>query len=241
MLDTFGRMGRLVRATGALLVVLAALPAASSAAPRSDAARFAAAASTAAAEIRATAPQTRVDIAAIEFNRCVSATERLSKLSISTESRARFQVLGQTALLSIVNTRTLPGLQRFVTKLDRIRTADPVLRSARAGWRRYVADQAVILAVPIPRDLCARLEAWVDAGAPGVLLPELDVQAAGAVLAAGGGSRQEGRIARGAARLVALGAPRLRARRFGVQGMLSVHLGISQSMFQAYSPPGSQG
>lgn len=234
-------MGLLIRAVGAVLAVLAVVPASSVAAPRADARAFAAAASAAAAEIRATAPQTRVDIAAVEFNRCVSATDRLARLSISAESRARFGVLGQIGLLSIVNTRTLVPLQRFVANLDRIRTADPVLRSARAGWRRYVADQAVILAVPVPRDLCVQLEAWVDAGAPGMLLPELDLRAAGAVLAAGGGSRQDARISRGAARLAALGAPRVRARRFRVQGMLSVHLGISQSLFQAYAPPGTKG
>lgn len=234
-------MGLLARAFGALLVVLAILPASSPAAPRADARAFATAASTAAAEIRATAPQTRVDVAAAEFNRCVNATDRLASLTISPESRARFTVLGQTAMASLVYTRTLPVLERFVSQLERVRTTDSTLRSARAGRRRYVNDLRVIVAVPLPPDPCAQVESWVNSGAPGLLIPELDVRAVSAVLANGGGSRQEARIARGATRLSILGAPRLRARRFSVQGMLSEHLRISQSLIDAYAPPGTKG
>ena len=106
--------------------------------------------------------------------------------------------------------------------------------------RRCVADLEVILAVAVPPDLCARAEAWVDAGAPGLLLPELDVRAAAGVFAAGAGSRQNARISRGAARLSALGAPRGAARRFSVEGMLSVHLRIAQSITGMYSPPGGE-
>jgi hypothetical protein len=234
-------MGLLARAIGAILVVLAILPASSSAAPRADVKAFAAAASTAAAEIRATAPQTRIDVAAADLSRCVSALQRLTAVSISAEARGRFAILTQIALHNASYARALPTLERFVSQIDRIRTADPALRSARAGWRQYTGYLAVLLAVPItPPVFCVELESWVGAGAPGLPFPELDLRAAAAVLANGGGGRQEARIARGATRLARLGAPRQRARRFSMQGMLSEHLRISQSIVESYSPPGTQ-
>lgn len=230
-----------VRHTLGLLVGIALLlaPAAAHASARSEGATFAGAAVRTSNEIRALAPQTRVDIAASDFARCGTAQARFAGLTVSPDVRARQQVLGNTLVRQLAFARTLAPLQRFVVALDAVRTTDRTLRSARAAWRRYVADLAIVLAVPLPSDGCTQFEAWVDAGGTAPLFPQIDLGPAGRVFAAGAGSSGNAVIQRAATRLRRLGQTTRRAKRFTVEGMLAEHLRISQSLIASYAPPGT--
>lgn len=230
-----------VRHTLGLLagIVVLLAPSAAHASARSEAAAFAGAATRTSNEIRGLAPQTRVDIAASDFARCGPAVPRFAALNPSPETLARFQVLGNTLVRQLAFDRTLAPLQRFVGALDAIRTTDPALRSARAAWRRYVADLEIVVATALPPDGCTQFAAWVDAGATAPLFPQVDLGPAGKVFASGAGSRGNAVIQRGAARLSRLGQTSRRAKRFTVEGMLAEHLRISQSLVASYAPPGS--
>lgn len=230
------------RGRAALIAAAFALaaPAGAQAATPRDAAAFGRAAVLAAAEIRATAPDARIDLAAVELPRCQNATTVAAGLNLTPEARDRFLVVVNTAVRWITFRRTVPALERFVATLSRVRTTDRTLRSARAGWRVYVADLAVVAATPLSLDLCAQLEAWAAGGAAGPLLPELDLAAVTTVFQRGAGSRQDAKIKRGARRLARRGVSAKRAERFSVQGMLAEHLRISQSITDLYAPPGSQ-
>lgn len=219
------------------MVLLA--PSAAHATGRSEAATFAGAALQTSNEIRALAPQTRVDIAASDFARCGTAVPRFAALGPPPDALARFQILGNTLVRQLAFARTLPPLQRFVASLDAVRVTDPALRSARAAWRRYVADLAIVIAVPLPSDGCTQFAAWVDAGAPGQLLPQIDLAPAARVFASGAGSSGNAAIQRAATRLIRLGQTSRRAKRFTVEGMLAEHLRISQSLVASYAPPGT--
>jgi hypothetical protein len=54
-----------------------------------------------------------------------------------------------------------PAFQRFQDELERVPTADPSLRSGRAGWRAFVASLAGLPAIV---DVCGALEAWHRSG-----------------------------------------------------------------------------
>lgn len=220
-------------------IVLLLAPSAAHASARSEAAAFSAAAVRTSNEIRALAPQTRVDIAASDFARCGTAVPRFAELGPSADKLARFQILGNTLVRQLAFGRTLPPLQRLVASLDAVRITDPALRSARAAWRRYVADLAIVVATALPPDGCTQFAAWVDAGATEPLFPQVDLGPAGKVFAAGAGSRGNAAIQRGAARLFRLGQASRRAKRFTVEGMLVEHLRISQSLLASYAPPGT--
>lgn len=230
-----------MRHTAGLLIALVLLlvPATAHASARSEAAAFSAAAVRTSDAIRVLAPQTRVDIAASDFPLCGSATPAFAALHVPAETSSRVSVLASTLVRRLAFTRTLAPLQGFVSALDGIRTTDPALRSARAAWRRYVADLATVIAVPLPADACAQFAAWVAAGATEPLLPQLDLGPAARVFASGAGSRGNAAIDRGAARLVRLGQTSRRAKRFAVTGMLAEHLRISQSLVATYEPPGT--
>ncbi len=59
----------------------------------------------------------------------------------------------------------------FAARLDQIPMRDAKLRSGRAVWRLYAAKFAQIQ--PAPADLCARLDAWRQAGYPAASRPAI--------------------------------------------------------------------
>ena len=101
-------------------------------------------------------------------------------------------------------------LQTFQAELDRVPTADPALRSGRAAWRTSVALYQQVR--PLPADLCAQLERWRTAGYATAARPDLQPVAVRGIL--DGSGTVDGKLRLAAARMVALGIPEGRARRF---------------------------
>jgi len=62
-------------------------------------------------------------------------------------------------------------LTAFSARLDQIPTRDAKLRSGRAAWRVYAAKFAQF--APAPTDICARLDAWRQAGYPAASRPAI--------------------------------------------------------------------
>lgn len=99
-----------------------------------------------------------------------------------------------------------PALDTFLAELEAIPIADPTLRSGRAAWRSEVD---VIRRLPSVPDPCGTLEAWRRAGYAESASP-IVVQAVvnPGVIAA------DGKLARAARRMRALGVRASAARRF---------------------------
>src|SRR5262249_17983913 len=79
----------------------------------------------------------------------------------------------QPALVELEFAPLHPILTGFVARIDRIPVRDPKLKSGRAAWRFFAATFAKIPAPPA--DLCARLDAWRQAGYPAASRPKLDI------------------------------------------------------------------
>jgi hypothetical protein len=101
-------------------------------------------------------------------------------------------------------------LQTYQAELDSVPTADPLLRSGRAAWRKSVALYVQVR--PLPADLCARLRAWRRAGYAAGARPDLQPRAVRRILEGSGTVDAKLHIA--AARMVALGITEGQARRF---------------------------
>jgi hypothetical protein len=76
------------------------------------------------------------------------------------------------AMIEMEITPLNPALTGFTARLDQIRVGDPKLRSGRAVWRFFAAKFAQIPAPPA--DLCARLDAWRQAGYPAASRPAIN-------------------------------------------------------------------
>jgi hypothetical protein len=87
-------------------------------------------------------------------------------VSASPDSR-KVDVVLVAALIAVapVYEPIRAALDRYLAELERVPTADPVLRSGRAGWRSEIDLLHRLPSIPDP---CAALEAWQRAGyAPG--------------------------------------------------------------------------
>lgn len=109
----------------------------------------------------------------------------------------------------------VPAHERMLAELDATPTSDPALRTGRAVWR----SQTNLLRFygGLPRDICAQLDAWVDAGAKGTPLPEVnlrDMDDPELFDQEPKGPSQEDRLARTVKRLRALGQGPRRSARF---------------------------
>jgi hypothetical protein len=101
-------------------------------------------------------------------------------------------------------------LRTFQAELDRIPTADPLLRSGRAAWRSSVA--LYVRVRPLPADLCAQLTRWRQAGYAAAARPMLQPEEVRRILEGSGSVDAKLHLAAG--RLVALGVTEGQARRF---------------------------
>lgn len=68
----------------------------------------------------------------------------------------------------------VPAHERMLAELDATPTADPALRTGRAVWRSLT--NLMRFYALIPADLCGQLDAWVDAGAKGTPLPDVNLR-----------------------------------------------------------------
>ena len=75
------------------------------------------------------------------------------------------------ALLEIEAGPIKAPLAAFSARLDQIPMRDAKLKSGRAAWRFYAAKFAQF--APAPTDICARLDAWRQAGYPAASRPEI--------------------------------------------------------------------
>jgi hypothetical protein len=97
-------------------------------------------------------------------------------------------------------------LAQFLSELERVPTADPVLRSGRAGWRVEIETMGRLSA---PADVCGALDAWRRLGFAPAAAP-VDLR----VLDARGLSESLTKRVRAAVRMVRLGVGLSAARRF---------------------------
>jgi hypothetical protein len=75
------------------------------------------------------------------------------------------------ALLEIEAGPIKAPLAAFSARLDQIPMRDAKLKSGRAAWRFYAAKFAQF--APAPTDICARLDAWRQAGYPAASRPAI--------------------------------------------------------------------
>jgi hypothetical protein len=104
----------------------------------------------------------------------------------------------------------VPALHDYVAALDRVKVDDKRLRSGRAAMRLTV--RAVRGLQPAPADICARLQAWQQAGYPVKAAPKIDDPAFDALFTLP--QSLNGKIARAAKRLRSLGVSRRTSQRF---------------------------
>ena len=128
-------------------------------------------------------------------------------VSASPESR-RVEVVLVAALVAVspVYDPIRPSLDRYLTELERVPTADPVLRSGRAGWRSEID---LIQRLPSVADPCAVLQAWQRSGFAASAAP-LNIDA----ILNPGLDAADGKLARAERRMRELGVSAGAARRF---------------------------
>jgi hypothetical protein len=112
-------------------------------------------------------------------------------------------------------------LQTFQAELDRIATADPSLRSGRAAWRTSIA--LYLRVRPLPTDVCAQLERWRTAGYAAAARPDFQPPDVRRIL--DGSGAVDAKLQLAGARMVELGVPVGRARRFA-----------GDTLFNGFSP-----
>lgn len=235
-------MGRLCLV--ATMVSLALLiPAASSSAAGSDvreraaAKAFADAATELTTAVRRTAPTVRINREAISTDCLGRQLQRAKQAGMSSDALGMVAHQGNGLLHELIYEPAIPALERFVTRLDRVRTSDPVLRAGRTAWRRHLAAFRVYAALNVPLDACAQLTAWVDSGGTAPLLPGVDFTAALRELQSGVAQR-EARMRQAAARLRAQGQTKQRADRFRFSTAFSEHVAIYASALASYGSLG---
>jgi hypothetical protein len=212
-----GRGARTVLVVTALVVAAAAVPARAQAPPPVPPPPAAAPDERAAArEFSFAAYRLRVAVlgqkAAIEAKIAAGLAAlddpRCDRVLAAAPARSRPQVLLMTVLLAALPTfdPLRAPLERYLAELERVPTADPLLRSGRAGWRSQVE---LIRRLPSIPDPCAALEAWQRAGfAPGA------VPVDPAALDNPGLDAADAKLRRAARRMRELGVGAPAARRF---------------------------
>jgi hypothetical protein len=106
-----------------------------------------------------------------------------------------------------------PALDTFLAELEAIPIADPILRSGRAGWRSEVD---VIRRLPSVPDPCGTLQTWERAGYATSASPIVVAAVVNPGIIAA-----DGKLARAARRMHALGVSAGAARRFTGDGMFA--------------------
>jgi hypothetical protein len=96
---------------------------------------------------------------AIGSSRCEATLVALVALPLQRREEA-FPIAAAVAIAPAFATMR-PAFERFRDELERVPTADPVLRSGRAAWRSSVANIATF---PPDLDICGTLERWRRAG-----------------------------------------------------------------------------
>lgn len=176
----------MVRILFALLVLVAALGAARSAAAQTGtpAQRAAATAYAEAAHAytKATWEARPAMAAALETTRadrvqCRRLKSALERTFIRDESAAGERLFLVTFLrgFSVLEGPVLPVKERFVAALDAVQGADTRLRAGREIWRWELALSRALTALPV--DTCARLVAWDRGGRRGLPLGDVDLSA----------------------------------------------------------------
>jgi hypothetical protein len=150
------------------------------------------------AEIQAVASKV---LAALKDPRCNRA------VTSAPESR-RVQVVLVSTLIVVgpVYDPIRADLDRFLAELERVPTADPVLRSGRAGWRSEID---LVHRLPSVADPCAVLQAWQRAGFAASAAP-LNIDA----ILNPGLDAADGKLARAERRMRQLGVSAGAAKRF---------------------------
>lgn len=219
------------------------IPAASSSAAGSDARErsaakaFADAAAELTTAVRQTAPTVRINREAVNTACLGSQLQRAKQAGVPSDVLGRVAHQGNGLLHELIYEPTIPALERFVARLDRVRTSDPVLRAGRTAWRRHLAAFRVYAALDVPIDACDQLAAWVDSGGTAPLLPSVDFTAALRELQSGVGLREQ-RMRQAAARLRARGQAKQRADRFTFSTAFTEHVAIYASALASYGLTG---
>ncbi|MFA9271226.1 MAG: hypothetical protein ACEQSX_10790 [Baekduiaceae bacterium] len=237
-------MGRLRLAIAMAALALPLVSAASSPAAGSDAREraaakaFADAAAELTVSVRQTAPTVRINREAIRTDCFGRQLQRAKQAGVPSDALGTVAHQGNGLLHELVYEPTIPALERFVARLDRVRTSDRVLRAGRAAWRRHLAAFRVYAALNVPLDACAQLTAWVDGGGSGPLMPSVDFTAALRELQSGGAGAREQRMREAAAQLRARGQTKQRADRFGFSTAFAEHVAIYAGVVASYGPVG---
>lgn len=231
-------MGRLRLVAGLVALALLAPAAASSAATSSDrsaAKRFANAAAELAPAVRAQAPSVRVTIARVGPECIGPLSRRAMAEGVPADAVALVVGKGGMVLKEAVYQSAIPALERFVARLERIRTTDRVLRSGRAAWRRHLQMFRVYAALDADRpDYCALLSAWVDARGTLPWMPEVDFTSALYEFQHGTGARED-KMEAAAERIRTLGQTKLRANRFRFEGAFEQQVEIERAAIAVYA------
>lgn len=143
------------------------------------------------------------------------AFDRIAPEDLSRRNAFRAFLLEYYRMTRPIYVLTVLPMERLVAALDATATRDPALRSARAVWRSQLG--LFRLLASLPDDTCARVSAWVDSGARGRPLPEVDLRGLDDDSGTGGALDREGgrsrRLTCAAARLRELGQGPRRAWR----------------------------
>jgi hypothetical protein len=219
-------VGRAARraAVPALLIALAAGPAASAQAPpaappdeRAAAREFSFAAYR--LRVKVLAQQDAIDQRFIDVTLPALGDRRCDRVANAAHGLQGIEVLIVELALDIAPTydpiRT--SLDTFLAELERIPTADPALRSGRAGWRSEIQFIRQLQSSPDP---CGTLQAWQRAKfAPPAAPVDIDALIAPGMLAA------DDKLKIAARRMQRLGVGAGTARRFTGDGMFD-HVAI---------------
>lgn len=237
-------MGRLRLAAGLValaLLVPAATSSAATQADRSAAKRFASAAAEFAPAVRAQAPGVRVLLAQARLECIGPLVRRAVAEGVPAHDLGLVVNKGGVALKEAVYESSIPALERFVARLDRIRTANRVLRSGRSAWRRHLEMFRVYAALDAAVvDNCDRIAAWIDARGTQPWMPEVDFTAALREFQYGAGPRED-KMDAAAERVRQLGQTKLRADRFRFKTSFVQQIAIEQRVIATYGyDPGAR-
>jgi hypothetical protein len=206
----FTRVARAVLVAGALTLLVAVAPAAAERPlPRPNERAAAREFAFAAYRLRVAVLAHRDEIqAAASKVRGALQDPRCNRAVTEAPESRRVQVVLVSTLIVVgpVYDPIRPELDLFLAELERVRTADPVLRSGRAGWRSEID---LVQRLPSVADPCAVLQAWQRTGFAASAAP-LNI---GAILNPGLDAA-DGKLARAERRMRQLGVSAGAAKRF---------------------------
>jgi hypothetical protein len=138
---------------------------------------------------------------------------RCDRAEAAAEGSRRIDVMSARAILGTGRAYdpARAPLERFLAEIDRIRTADRVLRGGRAGWRSAVL---YLRTIPSVADPCGALDGWRRARFAASAAP-VDLEA----VRRRGRSASEDKVARAARRMRRLGVSTTAATRYTAAGM----------------------